>query len=589
MSTLLQIKNISKTYNEQAILINANVTISEHQKIGVVGRNGAGKSTLFKMIIGQELPDSGTIDIHDITRLGYLEQHDATDEWQTVLEYLINTSGKEHWQCAKIAGKFELKNELLDAPLHSLSGGYQMRAKLAALLLKDPNLFLLDEPTNYLDVHTQLLLEKFLQSYTGTFLVISHDREFLRRTCSETMEIDRGEIFLYPGPVDEYFEYKNEQVEMKERYNKKIEREQKHLQNFVDRFRYKASKAAQAQSKLKAIGRLKKMDIKENAATVHIAIPNVEAKKGLACVCKNLTIGYPEKTVAENIHLNIERGEHVAIVGDNGQGKTTFFKTLANAIPALAGSFRWGHNISIAYYAQHIPSQLPGDEEVWQYIRTNAPLNINDEDVLRMAGNFLFTKEALKKSIEILSGGERARLCLASLLLSESNVLLLDEPTNHLDFETVEALGLALADFAGTILFISHNRTFVNSVATSVIEVNSGNVRRYADSYENYVAHLEQLIQQEAASSPQKKSKRETSPVATPEPKQQNHDEQKQRKKDLRKIEEEITELERTRDHLLKKQSKDPQKFGHDDYKNLGEVVKQLEEKEKKWAELQLN
>ena len=533
------------------------------------------------MIVGAETPDSGAIDIHDIARLGYLEQHDNYDTNQTVLNFLMSTSGKEPWQCAKIAGKFDLKHALLAEPLNNLSGGYQMRAKLAALLLKDPNVFLLDEPTNYLDVHTQLLLEQFLQSYTGAFLVISHDREFLRRTCDQTMEIERGEIVLYPGTVDEYLEYKAEQIIMKEKYNKKIDREQKYLQAFVDRFRYKASKATQAQSKLKAIGRLTKMDIAGPLASVTIQIPSVEMRKGLACRLEDVVIGYGEKTVAKNIHLDIDRGEHVAIVGDNGQGKTTLLKTLAGTLPLLAGKFRWGHNTSLAYYAQHVPGQLPMERVVWQHLRLVAPPTVPDEDVLQMAGNFLFTKDALDKKIAVLSGGEKARLCLAGLLLSKSNTILLDEPTNHLDFETVEALALALEEFSGTVLFISHNRTFVNSVATNVIEVKNGTIRRYADTYENYVRHLEHLVTEETQSA--------TAPHNTEQNdlKKNNYERIKQRNKELRKIEERITELERDRNRLLKKQAKNPTDFSHENYRTLGEIMNTLEIEEKKWLEIQ--
>lgn len=577
VATLIQISNLSKSYFQQELFAKANVVISEKQKIGVIGRNGAGKSTLLKMIVGDEVPDSGEIDIHNITRLGYLEQHDTVDASQSVLAYLVAMTGKEEWQCAKVAGKFELKSEMLAAPLSTLSGGYQMRVKLAAMLLKEPNLFLLDEPTNYLDVHTQLLLEKFLQTYAGAFLIVSHDREFLRRTCTETLDVEHGSLFLYPGNVEEYLEYKEEQILMKERYNKKIDREQKHLQAFVDRFRYKASKASQAQSKLKAISRLKKIDIANPLKNVRITIPRVEDKKGLAFRAQGLVLGYADRVVAADVNLEIERGEHVAILGDNGQGKTTFLKTITGALAPVAGNFKWSHGATIAYYAQHVPKELPSRETAWGYLRSRTSLALPDEIVLEMAGNFLFNKVALEKTISVLSGGERARLCLAQLLLSGKNVLLLDEPTNHLDFETVEALGQALQEFNGTVIFISHNRTFVNSIATTIIEVKDGAVRRYADTYENYIYYLEQKIAKEEPAQPTLKQE------LSPDAKKLAHEEDRKRKKLLRSIEKKIESAEKERDSLLKRQAKNPAAFTAGEYEKLGDVIKELHKLEEEW------
>ncbi len=580
MATLIHISHLSKSYFTQEIFNDASVVISEKQKIGVIGRNGAGKSTLLKMIVGDETPDSGTIDIHDITRLGYLEQHDTADTTLSVHAYLEHVSGKELWQCAKMAGKFEIKSDMLRAPLGSLSGGYQMRVKLAAMLLLEPNLFLLDEPTNYLDVHTQLLLEQFLQTYTGAFMIVSHDREFLRRTCTETLEVEHGGLFLYPGTIEEYLEYKQAQLAMKQNYNKKIDREQRHLQDFVDRFRYKASKAAQAQSKLKAIARLKKIDIADPLRSVHITIPPVEPKKGMAVSTHKMSLGYPEHTVVSNVTLDVNRGEHVAIIGDNGQGKTTFLKTIAGELEPLQGSYKWGHGITIAYYAQHVPHQLPGSDTAWGYLRRCVPLHIPDQTVLQMAGNFLFNKDALQKTISVLSGGERARLCLAQLLLSGCNTLLLDEPTNHLDFETVEALGQALEECNATVFFISHNRTFVHSIATTIIEVKNGTVQRYPDTYENYIHYLAQRIAVEQ-------------PVLNKvlehvvEDKKQSYEEAKKIKKEIRALEEDIAELEKKRDSLLKRQAKKPEAFTVKDYQELGEIIKVIAQQEERWLALQ--
>ncbi len=597
MATLLTIEKLNKSYHQQALFKDADLAIHSKQKIGVIGRNGAGKSTLFRMIVGQEKEDSGIIAIQPITRLGYLEQHQTINPNETVLEFLECTTEKENWQCAKVAGKFEIKNELLSAKLSSLSGGYQIRVRLSSMLLKEPNLFLLDEPTNYLDVHTQLLLEKFLRDYSDSFLIISHDREFLKRTCDQTLEIEQGGMTLFPRPIDEYLEYKEERLAFAKLYNKKIEREQRHLQNFVDKFRYKASKASQAQSKLKAIEKLKKLDIQSPLSTVKIHIPNVETKKGLLFRCEKLAIGYPEKTIAENITLDIDRGEHVAILGDNGQGKTTFLKTLAGELLAVGGKFKWAVDTTFAYYAQHVPNALNPEDKVWTHLRATAPGDINDEEILKMAGNFLFRDSDLEKYISMLSGGEKARLCLASILLSKSKVLLLDEPTNHLDFETVEALGLALQEFNGTVLFISHNRTFVNSIATMIIEVKNGEVRRYPGTYEEYIYNLEQSIE------PEEKNIESVIPVTshstgfkqtglsenlkTNEEKKQRYEEIKEEKKKLKKIEDDIYEMEKEKTRLLRKQSKDPQKFSLDDYRHLGDIDQEIKNKEEQWLVIQ--
>jgi ATP-binding cassette subfamily F protein 3 len=343
MPTLLQINNLCKSFGPRAIFDDLTLTISDKQKIGVIGRNGAGKSTLFKIIIGEDDYNSGIVTVHDNTRLGYLNQHDTFAEKETVMEFLKRQSGKEAWQCAKIAGKFQIKNDLLESEIVSLSGGFQMRVKLVALLLQDPNLLLLDEPTNFLDLTTLLLLENFLRSYRGSFLLISHDREFLKNTCQMTLEIEQGKAYLYPEPLEEYLAYKEEQLQMAKRYNKKIEREKRHLQDFVDRFRYKASKATQAQSKLKQIAKLKTMDIAHPLSNVRIRLPQVENRKGLALRVNELSIGYNQKIVAKDISFDIDRGEHVAIVGDNGQGKTIFLKTIAEELFGALRQFSLGH------------------------------------------------------------------------------------------------------------------------------------------------------------------------------------------------------------------------------------------------------
>ncbi len=589
MNTLVQINNLTKSYGPDTILDDITLSITEKQKIGVIGRNGAGKSTLIRIIMGAEDYERGDVLIHERTNIGHLEQHDTFDLNETAIAFLMRSSGKEDWQCAKLAGQFDLKHDLLTKAIGTLSGGYQMRVKLTSILLKDPNLLLLDEPTNYLDLSTLLLLEQFLRSYRGSYLIISHDREFLKNTCTETLEIDHGKAIFYPRPIEDYFAHKETQLAMIEKYNKNVERERKHLQTFVDRFRYKASKATQAQSKLKQIEKLKTIDIVHPLRTSRIQLPLIEKRAGTAFVTKNLTIGYPEKTVAADIDIHCERGEHIAIVGNNGEGKSTFLKTIAGELSPLHGSFRWGPHIEVGYYAQHVPRSLPEHETIEAYLRRTAPSGTKNEDILRMAGNFLFRGHDIKKSISVLSGGEKARLALAGLLLQKNSVLLLDEPTNHLDVETVEALAVALAESLCTIFFISHNRTFVNLIATGIIEVKDGQVRRYYRNYEEYVYLLAQSMgveEKEAEAQPVKKSDVQH---LTTEEKNEVRLLVKKEKKLLQEIEYEIMELEKEKQKLLTWFEKHPDTFSRDKTTTYKAIEESLAEQEQAWFAAQTN
>lgn len=488
MAIVLQLQGISKSFGPRRLFASATVSLAEGQKVGFVGANGTGKTTLMRLILGQEEPDEGQVVFHPSARLGYLEQHEVIDPDETLMSYLQRVSGREPWECAKMAASFELTPELLERSFSSFSGGYQMRVRIAGVLVKEPNLLLLDEPTNYLDLQTVILLEEVLRSYRGALLLISHDREFLKNVCTHTLELEHGKLSLFSGDIEAYLKYKEEKLEEVRRYNKKIQAQKSHLQSFVDRFR--ASKAVQAQARIKQIGKLKTIEIAHSLRTVRMQIQAPPQKKGTALTCKELVMGYKEgKPIVELPYLEIDRGEHVVILGENGQGKSTLLKTLAGELTALSGSFKWGYNLRVAYYAQHVPQMLPKQGNAGEYLRQTAG-EILPEDLLRMAGNFLFTKDDLEKPISILSGGERARLCLAGICLAKYDILILDEPTNHLDFDTVEALGEALNEFPGTILLVSHSRTFVAQIATTILEVGGGQVRRYPYPYDVYVHEL---------------------------------------------------------------------------------------------------
>lgn len=493
---LLQIRGLTKSYGTKELFKDASLNVTENQKIGVIGRNGAGKTTLFKMILKEIEQDYGEILEMPILRLGYIEQHDPFLPDETVLEFLERYTKKPSWECSKIASQFELKNELLETKVLALSGGYQMRVKLTATLLFDPNLLLLDEPTNFLDLSTLILLEQFLKGFRGTFMVITHDREFIKKTCLQTLDVSHGQLFLHPEPLEDYLEFKAEQEELAKSVNVNIERKQKQLQTFVDRFGAKASMAKSAQSKMKQIDKLddKKIGIKNAYSTVKMFIPPVERKLGAALEVKNLDIGYPNKVVAKNISFSVERGQKVAILGNNGEGKSTLLKTIKGDLKPINGSCEMKPSLKVAYYNQLVSQALDPKQTIKDYILSTTN-NKKEEEIYRVLGNFLFKREDYLKQIAVLSGGEKARLCMASMFLSGSDVYLLDEPTNHLDFETVESMGEALGNFNGTVFVVSHDRTFVSLIATEIIEVKKGNVKRVLGTYEDYVWQLEQIAE----------------------------------------------------------------------------------------------
>lgn len=599
MPVLLQVSKIHKAYGPNIILDDATASFSNDQKIGMIGRNGAGKSTLCRIITGHETADSGTIIPNSELKLSYLEQHDTFQPQESVMEFLMRTSGAENWQCGQTAARFQIKHDMLEQPVQNLPGGYQTRVKLTAMLLREPNFLILDEPSNYLDLSTLILLENFLRDFRGGYLVVSHDREFLKRTCDHTLEIESGKLTLYPGDIEEYFEFKEEQLVRKQAQNKNIQKKQTQLEEFISRFRAKASTASRAQSKMKQLERLKTIEIGHRLSTVKIHIPQAERKAGIAFSCDHLTIGYPEKDVASGIRFEIDRGHHVAVLGDNGQGKTTFLRTIAGDLPAKGGTFRWGSGIKLAYYAQHVFSSLDSEDTVYSHLAHTAQEGVTNQEILAMAGCFLFKGDDVKKKVKVLSGGERSRLVLAGLLLSKSQALLLDEPTNHLDFETVEALGRALKKFHGAVFFISHDRTFVNLIASHILEFKNGKAGRYPGKYEDYVYHLEQIARGEAeepAHAPAEIKDKKHVGSGPAEVKQPAEDQPKKGKpkaeivkieQEMKKAEQRMNHFTRERDKLLDDIRKNPFHYSKERDSRLKDFQVKIEEAESEWCALQ--
>lgn len=495
MSVLLQIRDAVKSYGDQALLDHTDVTLIDDVKVGFIGRNGAGKSTLLRVILGEEELDSGEVSRHPHLKLGYLRQHDLFHAGESAHDFLMRDSGQPDWKCGEVAGQFELKGAYLHGPISELSGGWQTRVKLAALLLHEPNLLLLDEPTNFLDLRTQILLEHFLRTFDQACLIVSHDRAFLEATCSHTLSLAKGKLTMYPGGIEAYLQYEQERREHDERSNAAVVAKQKQLQKFIDKNKARASTATRAKSKEKQLEKLQTVEITTDDPTAHIRAPIVEPRQGPAVRCKDLAIGYPERTIATGINLEIDHGERAVIVGDNGQGKTTLLRTLVESLSPLEGQVRWGYGCEIGVYAQHVYTSLPQNQTVLEYLEYNSKPGTTNQQILAAAGAMLFRGGHTKKKISVLSGGERARLCMTGLLLGSYNILVLDEPGNHLDVETIEALMDGLLAYKGTVIFTSHDRHFMKRLATSVIEVRDGNARNYGGGYDAYLYAVNKEIE----------------------------------------------------------------------------------------------
>ncbi len=589
MASLLQITRAVKSYGDQMLLDNAEATLSDNVKVGFIGRNGAGKSTLLRILLGEEELDSGEVIRHPNLRLGYLRQHDPFQAGESALDFLMRDSGQPDWKCGEVAGDFELKGAYLEGPIAKLSGGWQTRVKLAALLLHEPNLLLLDEPTNFLDLRTQILLEHFLKSHRSACLIVSHDRAFLAATCDHTLDLSRGKLTAFPGKVDAYLEFLKEKRVHEERSNESIMAKRKHLEDFIARNKARAATATLARSKAKQLERLELAEIASDEPTARIRAPRVEPRKGPALRCRDLAIGYPDRQIADDVQLEIDHGSRAAVVGDNGQGKTTFLRTVVDSLKPLAGDVRWGHGCEVGVYAQHVYTSLPQDQTVLEYLHQQAAYGKNDQEILEVAGALLFRKGHVKKPISVLSGGERARLCLAGLLLSDYNVLILDEPGNHLDVDTVEALAEALLDYQGTVIFTSHDRHFTRRVATCIVEVRDGRVTNYSGKYDSYLAKVNDEIE---ASERELATARTKLPASIAKPAKiapkAAHRDERVVKKEIKTLEKSIAQLDDQKRTLTAQslESTDAAEALRL-HNELAAATKTLAEAEERWCQLQ--
>jgi ATP-binding cassette subfamily F protein 3 len=588
MAVLLQLLDAHKSYGHQTLLDGAEVTLTDEHKVGFIGRNGAGKSTLCRVLLGDEELDKGEVVRHPKLRLGYLRQHDPFLPGETVLEFLMRDSGQSDWRCGEVAGRFELKGSYLEGPIQKLSGGWQTRVKLAALLLHDPNLLLLDEPTNFLDLRTQILLEHFLRDFRRACLIVSHDRAFLGATCTQTLELARGKLTLFPGPVEAFLEYQSDRREHDLRASAAIMTKRRHLETFIDKNRARASTASRARSKGKQLEKLEEIELAAPEPVVKIRPPCVEPRQGPALRSVGLAIGYPDHEVACDIQVEIEHGMRVAVVGDNGQGKTTFLRTVVSSLEPLAGQIRWGYGCEIGVYAQHVYTSLPEKRTVLDYLEYVAAPGTKSQAILDLAGSFLFRGDHVQKPISVLSGGERARLCLAGLLLSQYNVLVLDEPGNHLDVDTVDALAEALTDYQGTVLFTSHDRHFMRRVATAVVEVRAGRVVNYRGDYEAYLYYVNKEIEEGERDLTQAPSKAKARPAAAASDRKARGQQQRELRKEVAALERTIARFDDRKRQLNGQlfESTDPAEALRL-HQELTAIAKELSPVEERWCQLQ--
>ena len=496
----MQLSNGDKAFGGQKLFDDAILSVNEGEHIGIIGPNGAGKTTLFKILIGEQELDRGNIIRSQSLNLGYLSQHDTWAEGETGNTFLERTARLPLWQVKSMGRHLQVTEEVFEKPISSLSGGYRMRIKLMGLLGQDPNLMLLDEPTNYLDLETTLLLERFLQNYEGAFLLISHDREFLRRTTDHTVEVESGEITKYNGNIDDYFEQKELlRTQLEARAQGQAEK-RKAVMDFVNRFGAKATKAKQAQSKLKNLEKMETIQFKAIPVKAVIQIPKPPHVGKSVLRMERADLGYAERKILRDVSLDIQRGDHVAVVGLNGAGKSTLLKGLAGTLAPQTGKRELGYQVDIAIFNQHVVEVLDPAHSVYESLEDGASVNVTPQEIRNMAGSLLFSTDQIGKKVKVLSGGEKSRVALGRILLKKVPCLLLDEPTNHLDFQTVEALTQALKRFEGTLVVVSHDRGFIRRVATKILEVSNGKVLLYPGTYDEYVWSLQKSLAAEGES-----------------------------------------------------------------------------------------
>jgi ATP-binding cassette subfamily F protein 3 len=528
---MIQFSGAQKRFGQKLLFEGLDWLITPRDRVGIVGGNGTGKSTLLKILAGVEQLDQGSLTVMKGLTLGYLAQDGLSLAGRTVFEECLSVfdwlkalqresedllhlladldpASPEYARAADRAHEIDSTLAAHDAYTveartgmvldglgfrkedwsrftHEFSGGWQMRIALAKLLLEQPNLLLLDEPTNHLDLEARNWLEDYLRNYPHAFVLISHDRFFLDVTVNKIVEIWNKKVWFYPGNYEKYLRQKTERREHLEAQYRNQQEHIQHLESFINRFRYQATKARQVQSRIKELEKIERIELPPEEQTIHFSFPQPKPSGRVVAEFSGVAKSYGAKRVLENVSFFIERGDRIALVGVNGAGKSTLIKLLAGIEPLSGGEYRLGHNVEIDYFAQDQYKELDPDARLLDDLRSMAPRRTETE-LRTLLGCFLFSDEDVFKRIGVLSGGERNRYALARLLLQPSNFLLLDEPTNHLDMRAKDVLLEALAEFSGTVVLVSHDRYFLNRLPTKVFEVAGGAVNVYPGNYEDY-------------------------------------------------------------------------------------------------------
>jgi ATP-binding cassette subfamily F protein 3 len=529
---MIQLSAAGKRYGPKTLFQDLDWLITPQDRVGLVGANGTGKTTLLKILAGQESLDYGNISRQRGMRCGYLPQDGLSLSGRTVFAECLSVFDEVHQmqremeelahrmaevdhvssEYAQIGDRYHhlqaeihardgytieaevgvvlsglgFKKEDWNRRTEEFSGGWQMRIALAKLLLEKPNLLLLDEPTNHLDLETRNWLEDYLSQYPHAYVLISHDRYFLDVTVRKIAEIWNKKVWFYTGNYEKYLAQKRQRQEQLEAAYRNQQEKVEQLQAFINRFRYQATKAKQVQSRIKELERMEKLEIPPEEKVIHFSFPQPQASGRTVAEAKNLAKSYEAKHVFTKVDFVIERGDRIALVGVNGAGKSTLIRLLAGLETATAGEIRLGHNVEVDYFAQDQYKALNPQARLLDDLFAVAPRSTQTE-LRNLLGSFLFSEDEVFKTVSVLSGGERNRYALARMLLHPSNFLLLDEPTNHLDLRAKDVLLESLEKFNGTVVFVSHDRYFIDKLATRVFEIGDGHVEVFPGNYEDYL------------------------------------------------------------------------------------------------------